>query len=107
MLVNFGPGDLLTRWEIDLFSPPGSVLPVVSIRGIDLLVSRTALGGTKSHVTLATELGYERQTFAIDWTQGFLGDRNCSICTLDLLVVAFSAAPPASIAVSEIMQHKR
>jgi len=39
MPVNF------TRWGIDLFSPPGSVLPVVSVRGIDLLVPRIAWGG--------------------------------------------------------------
>src|SRR6218665_41615 len=27
------PADLFTRWGIDLFSPPGSVLPVFSVRG--------------------------------------------------------------------------
>ena len=32
------PADLFTRWGIDFFSPPGSVLPVFYVRGIDLLV---------------------------------------------------------------------
>src|SRR6218665_4048558 len=52
-LYILSPADLFTRWRIDLFSPPGSVLPVFSVRGIDLLVPRTALGGTESHVTPA------------------------------------------------------
>ena len=32
------PAELFTRWGIDLFSPPGSVLPVFLVRGIDLLL---------------------------------------------------------------------
>ena len=57
MLVNFDPPeDLFTRWEIFLFSPPGFVLPVVSVRVINFLVPRIALslGGIESHVTPAS-----------------------------------------------------
>src|SRR6218665_1546964 len=36
---------------------------------------------------LATDLGCERQTFTIDGNQGFHGDRNYSICSLELCII--------------------
>ena len=47
------PSGSVDAMGIDLFSPLGSVLPVFSVRGIELLVPRTALGGTDSQVTPA------------------------------------------------------
>jgi len=53
MLVRFDPRRSVYTKGIDLFSPPGSLPPVFSVRGIDLLVPRAALWGPKSHLTSA------------------------------------------------------
>src|SRR6218665_3159566 len=46
MLVNFGPPGICIHDGGSIYLvPPRSVLPVFSVRGIDLLVPRTALGG--------------------------------------------------------------
>ena len=46
----WSPGNLFTRLGIDLFSPPNPFYRYFRSRGIDLLVPRTSLGGTESHV---------------------------------------------------------
>jgi len=56
MLVNFGPPGICLHDGGSIYLVPiisSTVLPVFSVRGIDLLVPRTALGGTESHVTPA------------------------------------------------------
>ena len=58
MLVNFDPlGICLHNGGIDLFSPPGSILPVFSVLGIDLLVPQDSFRGIKSHVIPAATQG--------------------------------------------------
>jgi len=42
------------------------------------------------------KLGYERQTFTIDGTQGFHGDMNYSICSLTTTMTTTSAAAAAA-----------
>jgi len=61
MLVNFDPPGICLRDGDRFFSPPGSVLLVVSVRGSIYWFPRTALGGTESHVTPATMKGVASQ----------------------------------------------
>ena len=46
----WSPADPFTQWEIDFLVPQDPFYRYFRSRGIDLLVPRTALGGTESHV---------------------------------------------------------